>query len=627
MYRASGRGMMARHGRWMIAAAIGGMFALGAGADPLPLTPDDLFQPGTQPDPDGAILDPIVPATQCSFCHAGYAPDVEPVTPWRASMMGQAARDPVFHAGLSIAEQDAPGIAEYCIRCHAPNAWLRGHFEPDSFDALDQEGVACNFCHRLVDPVLGPQSPEQDDVIIEDLDIQGLMPPQGSNARYVFDPTDARRGPFDDLPANPHFGVEVIYSPFHSNSELCWTCHDVSNPLMSKQPDGTYAPNAFGAPHPTHQQNDMMPLHRTYTEWLHSYYGRSEGIDHQGRFGGNHPTGIMKTCQDCHMPDQQGAGCGLGGVFGERPNVPQHSFIGSNTWVLGAVWGQYGESSGMTEASMLAAIARNVDMLEKATDMFVTQSAQTIKVRLMNFTGHKFPTGYPDGRRAWINVKFYDDDETLLVEHGAYDFETAELNGDDTKVYECELGVSEEQAKVLGVPAGHTYHFVLANETLKDNRIPPNGYLQIPFAQNGAAPVGATYLNGQHWDDTVFDIPSGARTAVVTAYYQTTSKEFIEFLRDANVSGDGNGQAAYDWWVAQGKSSPIAIDMLTKVLTPHGGVGDLNQDGWVDAADLALLLSVWGLPLGPPADLDGDTMVGPGDLAIILSNWYPAPRP
>jgi hypothetical protein len=47
---------------------------------------------------------------------------------------------------------------------------------------------------------------------------------------------------------------------------------------------------------------------------------------------------------------------------------------------------------------------------------------------------------------------------------------------------------------------------------------------------------------------------------------------------------------------------------------------DLNNDGVVNAADLALLLGVWGSS-GGPADLDGDGTVGAGDLAVLVGAW------
>jgi hypothetical protein len=47
---------------------------------------------------------------------------------------------------------------------------------------------------------------------------------------------------------------------------------------------------------------------------------------------------------------------------------------------------------------------------------------------------------------------------------------------------------------------------------------------------------------------------------------------------------------------------------------------DLNDDGVVDAQDLAALLSDWG-SFGGVADLDGDGVVGAADLAAMLSAW------
>lgn len=53
--------------------------------------------------------------------------------------------------------------------------------------------------------------------------------------------------------------------------------------------------------------------------------------------------------------------------------------------------------------------------------------------------------------------------------------------------------------------------------------------------------------------------------------------------------------------------------------------GDLDGDGIVGPADLAIVLGNWGPCPAPPdaciADLDGDGSVGPADLAIILGNW------
>jgi hypothetical protein len=46
--------------------------------------------------------------------------------------------------------------------------------------------------------------------------------------------------------------------------------------------------------------------------------------------------------------------------------------------------------------------------------------------------------------------------------------------------------------------------------------------------------------------------------------------------------------------------------------------GDLDFDGDVDAADLALLLGSWGTPAG---DVDGNGTTDAADLAVLLANW------
>jgi hypothetical protein len=50
---------------------------------------------------------------------------------------------------------------------------------------------------------------------------------------------------------------------------------------------------------------------------------------------------------------------------------------------------------------------------------------------------------------------------------------------------------------------------------------------------------------------------------------------------------------------------------------------DLNQDGTVDAADLAILLGGWGS--AGPGDLDASGDVSGSDLAILLGAWGPCP--
>jgi hypothetical protein len=53
---------------------------------------------------------------------------------------------------------------------------------------------------------------------------------------------------------------------------------------------------------------------------------------------------------------------------------------------------------------------------------------------------------------------------------------------------------------------------------------------------------------------------------------------------------------------------------------PPTNASDLNADGRVDAADLALLLNAWGTAKGA-ADINRDGAVNGVDLAILLGQW------
>ncbi|MBX3354629.1 MAG: dockerin type I repeat-containing protein [Phycisphaeraceae bacterium] len=54
---------------------------------------------------------------------------------------------------------------------------------------------------------------------------------------------------------------------------------------------------------------------------------------------------------------------------------------------------------------------------------------------------------------------------------------------------------------------------------------------------------------------------------------------------------------------------------------PPCGAGDVNCDGIVNGADIAIVLGSWGPCVGCAADLNGDGVVNGADIAIVLGNW------
>jgi hypothetical protein len=538
----------------------------------VPTTLRDFDMPGTQPFEAGTLNDPLA----CAVCHGNYDAAVEPYRNWRGSMMAQASRDLLFEACMTIANQDAPDSGDVCLRCHLPRGWLAGRSVPTDGSqmlAVDMSGVACDLCHRLVDPFYAPGNPLIDLDILAALE---LPPTDVGLGMFVVDPTGARRGPFHDADS----GHPVLVSPYHRKAALCGMCHDVSNPAFEVDSEGNYVPNAFDQMAGSFSSQVLMPIERTYSEWFYSDYNTPEGV-YAPQFGGNRE--YVAACQDCHMRAVTGQGCSFG-MPPVREDLPLHDMTGGSTWLPGLLPMLYPDD---VDADDLAAgILRARYMLQNAAELAVTQAGANLAVVVTNNTGHKLPTGYPEGRRMWLNVRFYDEEIALLGESGAYDAETGELTHDaQAKIYETKPGLDETVAPLVGVEPGPSFHFVLNNKIFKDNRIPPRGFSNAAFAQFGGAPVGHSYADGQYWDETSYAIPPGATSAVVTLYYQSTSREYVEFLRDENMT-DTKGQELYDLWNENGKCPAELMATAALALTPAQLIGDVNCDGYINAFDI-----------------------------------------
>jgi PKD repeat protein len=257
-------------------------------------------------------------------------------------------------------------------------------------------------------------------------------------------------------------------------------------------------------------------------------------------------TGLAAILEEPVFRDCQTTGC-----------LPIHEFVGGNTWVPQLLQDTENwrlPSPHVDELNDTIVSARN--MLQKAASMMMTvETSGTVKVatvRVTNETGHKLPTGYPEGRRMWLNLKAYDASNSLIYESGVYTTASGVLDYQNptTKVYETKLGITPELATLLDRPdipasGGESFHFVLNNTILKDNRIPPRGYTVAGFDQPGLRPVGTAYADGQYWDDTSYTLPLETERVVATLYYQTSSKEYIDFLR---VKGGADGGVLGTMW-------------------------------------------------------------------------------
>jgi hypothetical protein len=612
--------------------------------------PTDIKQPGTQPQEVGNLESP----DKCDNCHGGYNQLVEPAFNWRGSMMANAGRDPIFWATLAVAEQDFDGAGDLCIRCHSTAGWLAGRSTPTDGSGLsssDGDGVECDFCHKLTNP---------DDSELVGVQVPPFVANEGGEGYYGSGmaslwPGNEKLGPYGDAAARHQF----LQSSFHRSKEFCGTCHDVSNPAV-----GDLAHNNGTQPTGDTVVSDGIPgslvdgkaafnnfpfmygvVERTFSEHVSSAWPNTLVSDYanlpaelqagaaQAAYdsaivagtGGDYEDGTPRffTCQTCHLRPVEGTGCNKKGAP-LRKDLPLHDMTGGNYWMPEAIkyldtQGKLRLGGGLTAdqiAALDAAAIRATKQLAEAATLDVSKNPDY--VRVINHTGHKLISGYPEGRRMWLHTTWYDSENTLLREDGQYgdlDIEM-DLDGDNindtvrtlldpydpnSKVYEAHYGMTQEWAaqlvaldstkasirleydRVTGTPgmtigdlakelpgvSHETFHFVLNNTVVKDNRIPPYGFDAESARQRNALPVPADqYGDGhggyQYFDQFDLSPPSGAVYALVELMYQPTSWEYIQFLYLANNLPSGafladEGVFLLEAWLANGMAEPYVM--------------------------------------------------------------------
>jgi len=564
-------------------AACATLFALHAVmASALDFTPH-----GSQPGLAYALEDP----SACLACHGAnnaQSATFMPYSTWAGSMMANATRDPLFWAALDIANADAasigkPGVGDYCLRCHTPRGWFNGHVvktgsggasgpggesgcqllgDHAAYEGKSNEysGVDCHYCHRAM-----PNGPAGEPLAIGNADLWIDNATECTTANGDTYGGPCRRGPYtyasgDPLEA-PHGWIQ---SDHHASSSLCGGCHDVSSPETDEgvlrtliRADGSDSGRAF-------------PIERTYTEWTRSLFADAILRDGFGDAPPGNPSIVRsETCQSCHMrssEDEAARACLQTPPGSRTGNLPVHQFAGANTWIPAILRDLYADDIGFgRDEDFDRAIAAAREMLQSSASVYATVTGYSppasgapgslgVRVEVANLSGHKLPTGYAEGRRMWVNVEVRDALGTLVGESGAYDAITAQLGEDaQARVYEALQGIWNPATNTCEVEQGGAkkFHFVLNNCVAKDNRIPPIGFRpRTPDDPDGdeVSPVGIAYpetspgsgiLENVDRIPYAFALPASASppfSVVATLYYQTASREYIEFLRDQSLA-------------------------------------------------------------------------------------------
>ncbi|MGI9342547.1 MAG: multiheme c-type cytochrome [Gammaproteobacteria bacterium] len=639
--------------------------------------PMEVQMPGTQPGEIGNIES----VDKCDNCHQDDDPVVNIAHDWRGSMMAHAGRDPIFWATVAIAEQDFDGAGDLCIRCHTMGGWEAGNSTPTDASTLTNgeaaDGVGCDVCHKMTNPDdsehLGAQFPP---FVAND----GGAPAEGyyGSAQLSLLDANTKLGPYANAVPKHHWDQSL----YHRSVDFCGSCHDVSNPVVgdlapnngAQQPlaPGTFDGELDTPSNPRNIEDKAAfnnppykygVVERTYSEYKASLLSQTLVSDYLtlpadlqagsiqiardaalgAGTGGNYVDGAPRyfSCQTCHMPATTGLGANKSGVP-TRTDLPAHDLTGGNYWMPQVM--QYldnqgalllgGNLSPAEITGMNDGVARAQANLENAASLSVTGDT----LRVVNLTGHKLISGYPEGRRMWLNVVWKDGGGATIREDGAYgplqlsyDIDgdavndtvdtLLDLNDPNAKVYEAHGAITQEWAsKLLAVSPGYgavpvaydrvtgivthtvadiaalnpgeyheTFHFVLNNKVVKDSRIPPYGMaydesltrsiLPVPATQYGAPGPGGTF---DYWDDFALNPPAGAATADISLMYQPTSWEYIQFLDHAN---DGSvafladeGTNMLDAWLNTGMATPHAMASAQWVAPDADGDGVPDLD-------------------------------------------------
>jgi hypothetical protein len=417
---------------------------------------------------------------------------------------------------------------------------------------------------------------------------------EDASGQYFISSNSQKRASFADANAKH----KMLYSRAHKSKYFCGTCHDVSNPVLANLGLSGLPDQSGGEDLITEQYSASKYFHveRTFSEFMLSAYAQQGGAPTNIEFQNQGAPDITNAakCQDCHMRDVVGAACNKRGTpirpdgSTEHPNSgqPLHDLTGGNAWIShilasldinGPVYDpinlqlldqgplaltldlDQGETPKVNGAALKAGsdrakqqllLAATIKDLNGVRDkVSYDPNTGALSFRIQNNTAHKLISGFPEGRRMFVNIKAYDDFGSLVYEVNPYDYGVGTLKGfpDATPLGPNEVYIDELVYEVH--PSSSltgeikTFHFVLADDRSKDNRIPPKGFDIANAPSRLSEPVNPTthtpdlgyFTAGEYdggYDQHDLTIPTGAASVVLELYYQGTSREYIKFLRD-----------------------------------------------------------------------------------------------
>lgn len=437
--------------------------------------------------------DLFIASFTCAGCH-GFDPmevamvdtlgnDINVTDDWRATMMANAAKDPLWRAKVSHEGLVNPDfqdeIETKCTSCHTPlghfNAKFIGeeHYTIDDLeaDSIAFDGVSCNACHQQFPDSAG----------------------KNFSGQLTYDTLNLY-GPYVDVfgaPMISFVGFNPVYHEYITKSEACAGCHTLLTESIDL--DGNLTGNFF-----TEQA--------TYHEWLNSAYNAEEGAI---------------ECQGCHMPVvNQDVIIASGNIF-YTPQNPYflHGIVGGNSYMLKILQENIDTLDLRASVTQFdTTIINTLKILQDETlDLVLTETNRDqdsiyVDIELINKAGHKIPSAYPS-RRIFIQFVAISEEGDTLFRSGVLDedYRLSDINTNTGFEPHYDLINDESEVQVYELVMGDingdkTTVLLRGYSPIKDNRIPPLGFTSEHPAYDTTLVAGNALLDSDfNKDDLGFD--------------------------------------------------------------------------------------------------------------------------
>ncbi|NPD83449.1 T9SS type A sorting domain-containing protein [Lentimicrobium sp. L6] len=430
---------------------------------------------------------------------------------WKSTMMGNASKDPFWKAKVSFETIINPGLQEEiettCTRCHAP----QGNFEAQhngqthysiaelNMDPLAKDGVSCTTCHQIMEESHG--------------NFSGNI--QFNSAHEIY-------GPYSDIFPNPMInttGYTPTYSTHIKDSELCANCHTLLTPTVDL--NGQLTGGEFV------EQS-------VYQEWKNSE-SFTNGV----------------SCQDCHLPEIDESiviSTMPPWLTGQTP-FGKHELVGGNVFMLRLLRDNIDELELTAGAEDFdASISRTLHQLQELSlqlELNIEERDQDslyLSLRILNYAGHKVPSGYPS-RQVFVQLEVQNEAFETIFLSGGLDENFQIINEDEEYEPHYSMINNENQVQIYQTVMANvedevTTTLLHAAYPLKDNRLPPMGFSTSHPSYDttiiaGLAASDETFNPSEQGGDLIkYHIPTqqyqGQLKVTAKVYYQTVGSKWLE---------------------------------------------------------------------------------------------------